>query len=43
MMLGLHEQIVYTDHKTGTIIVKLSDNLKDDENETVAVLKALTY
>ena len=43
MMLGLHEQIVYTDHKSGTIIVKLSDNLKDDEDETVAVLKALSY
>lgn len=43
MMLGLHEQIVYTDHATNTVIVKLSDNLKDDENETVAVLKALSY
>lgn len=43
MMLGLHEQIVYTDHKTNTVIIKLSDNLKDNEHETVKVLQALNY
>ena len=39
MMLGLHEQIVMAVPNNKTVIVKLSENLKEkDEPETVRVL-----